>query len=668
MRSSLSRVATTIVVTLVVGACASGPSATPITTPSPSDRPATTPTTTALPPVPSPLPTASPPAVGLPITPIAAGGDYSCVLTSGGGVKCWGGHGNDTTTRGMLPVEVSGLTSGVTAISVGGTHTCALNRDGEVKCWGQNGSGQLGNGTTTPSSVPVTVVGLMRGVSAISAGGDHTCALTSGGGVKCWGANYQGQLGNGATADSSVPVDVSSLASGVSAISAGGSHTCALTSGGGVKCWGYNVGNVPVDISGLASGVIAIAAGYIHTCALTNAGGVKCWGSNYVGELGNGSTTDSSVPVDVSGLASGVTAIAASRHSCALMSGGGVKCWGSNYHGQLGNTTTPVGLVPVDVVGLATAASGIAAGEWHTCALTSDGGVKCWGDNYVGQLGIGTPCDSSVPVDVHFVAPSATKPTGTPITAIDHATGQTDIVLRFDIGPDVGVSDLGGEQFQPGPEFTLYGDGTVVFRNERAALPPAEGAIVRAHPFKIAQLSEDQIQSLLRFALGEGGLTEACDRYETRDIDGFASGVLIVRTGGLVKRVEGVSASPLYGLVEHLLNFDRETGIPTKTWKSDRYWGNLLEAAPFIEGGLLPHPRDAGIVPWPWPDIDPAEFVVPAGLGSWGDTRRIMSADEAAVLGLSDDGGVVQRVYLRGPDGKTIYSFSLWPMLPDETG
>jgi hypothetical protein len=570
----------------------------------------------------------------------------------------------------MIPVDVAGLASGVSAISVGNGHACALTSDGGVKCWGIiNWSGQLGNGTTTPSSVPVTVVGLIRGVSAISAGGGHTCALTSGGGVKCWGANYQGQLGDGTTTDRGVPVDVSGLASGVSAISAGSSHTCALTLGGGVKCWGFNAGNVPVDIAGLASGVTAIAAGFVHTCALTSGDGVKCWGSNYVGELGNGSTTDSGVPVDVAGLAGGVIAIAASRHSCALLSGGGVKCWGSNDHGQLGNTATPVSLVPVDVLGLGNTVGAIAAGEWHTCALMSGGGVKCWGDNYVGQLGIGTSCDSSVPVDIQFVAPSATiKPTVMPNTRIDHATGQTDVVLRFDIGPDVGVSDLGGEQLQPGSEFTLYGNGTVVFRNERAPLPPAEGPIVRAVPFKIAQLTEDQVQALLRYAIAEGGLANACERYETRDIDGFTSGVITVRTGSLVKRVDGVSGSPLYGLVDHLRNFDRDTGIPTESWKPDRYWGNLLEAGSWIKDGLLPDPRDAGIVPWPWPGIDPEEFVAPANPGWWAEMRRVMSADEAAVLGLSANGGVVQRVYLRGPDGKTIYSFSLWPMLPDETG
>jgi len=658
MRFSLSRVATTVVVGLLVVACASPASPPPATIPPP---------------------TSSPPAVSPAITAIAAGGDHTCALTSGGGVKCWGANqygqlGNGTTTQTAVPVavDVSGLASGVTAISAGGVHTCALTSGGGVKCWGAN-----------YGSVPVDVAGLASGVAAIAAGYEHTCAVTSGGGVKCWGANYQAQLGNGTTTDSLTPVDVSGFASGVSAIAAGSSHTCALTSGGGVKCWGYNgsgqtgdlstsLSSVPVDVPGLTRGVTAIAAGFAHTCALTSGGGVKCWGSNYVGELGIGTTTGSSVPVDVSGLARGVSAIAASRHTCALTSGGGVECWGDNYHGQLGNGTTTNSSVPVDVSGLASGDSAIAAGEWHTCALTSGGGVKCWGDNYFGQLGIGAPCDSSVPVDVpvdvDFATPSPTsEPTGTPIGRIAHATGPTDVVLRFDSDPDLGVSDLGGERFQPGPEFTLYGDGTVIFRNERAELPPAEGPIIRARPFKIGQLDEDEIQSLLRFAIGEGGLSDACERYETRDIDGFASGVFTVRTGSLVKRVAGVSDSPLYGLVEHLRNFDRETGIPTESWKPDRYWGNLLEAGSWIKDGLLPDPRDAGIVPWPWPDIDPEEFVAPANPGWWAEMRRVMSADEAAVLGLSDNGGVVQRIYLLGPDGKTIYSFSLWPMLPDET-
>ena len=664
MRISLSRVATTIVVGLLVAACASAASPVPVTPP----LPATT-----------PLPTSSSPPVSPAITAIAAGRDHTCALTSDGGVKCWGSNGsgqlgNGTTTDSSNPVDVSGLASGIAAIAAGAFHTCALESGGGVKCWGANES--------AASNVPVYVSGLASGISAIAAGDIHTCALTSGGGVKCWGANYSGQLGALSPTVSNVPVDVSGLTSGVSAIAAGEIHTCALTSGGGVKCWGNGtygqLGNgtntdssVPVDVSGLATGVSAIAAGGLHTCALTSGGGVTCWGSIWYDQLGNVSTTATNIPVDVSGLASGVTAIAAgSWHTCALTSVGRVKCWGNGTYGQLGNLSTTGRSVPVDVSGLASGVTAVDAGGSHTCATYSSGGVACWGDNWYGQLGNVMPCSSSsvpvdVPVHVDFATPSPTsEPTGTPIGGIEHATGPTDVVLRFDNGPDLGVSDLTGEFFQPGPEFTLYGDGTVIFRNERAQLPAAEGPIIRARPFRIAHLGEDQIQSLLRFALGEGGLGNACERYETRDSEGASvSGVFRVRAGGFDKRIAGIN-SPLGALADHLRNFDPGSSIPTQVWVPDRYWGSLLGASFFIEEGLLPDPSDTGAVPWPWPGIAPAEFV---GLADYSAGRRVMSAEEAAVLGLSDNGGLVQRIYLLGPNGTTIYSFSLWPMLPDET-
>ena len=342
------------------------------------------------------------------------------------GVKCWGLSGSGQlgdgrTYGGLVPVDVIGLGRGVAAISAGGDHTCALTESGAVKCWGANSSGQLGDGTRTNSSVAVDVSGLGSGVQAISAGTDHTCALTVSGAVKCWGSNGYGQLGDGTRTNSSVAVDVSGLGSGVQAISAGNRDTCAVTDSGAVKCWGWNRfgqlgdgtrtdSSVPVDVSGLGSGVAVIRTGGKHTCALTVSGAVKCWGRNRWGQLGDGATTDkvprgvdSSVPVDVRGLGSGVAAISAGTdHTCALTVSGGVKCWGRNLAGELGDgsETPSYSFVPVDVRGLGSGVVAISAGINHTCALTNSGGVKCWGNNSSGELGDGSATDRPAPVDV----------------------------------------------------------------------------------------------------------------------------------------------------------------------------------------------------------------------------------------------------------------------------
>lgn len=272
-------------------------------------------------------------------------------------------------------------------------------------------SESLGAQTLTP----------LRGIAQVSAGGAHTCALTAGGGVKCWGANSAGQLGDGTTTHRLLPVDVVGLSSGVAAVSASESYTCALTTAGAVKCWGLNyygqLGNgsgawgaterLPVDVVGLNSGVAAISAGSGHACALTTEGDVWCWGRNHDGQLGDGGTTQQPVPVAVTGLSDGVAAIragggGAGGHTCALTLGGGIQCWGSNQHGQLGDGSTVPRLQPVAVIDLPGTMASVELADYHSCGLTTGGAVYCWGSNgwaRLGHQGFGEP-HSPIPLSV----------------------------------------------------------------------------------------------------------------------------------------------------------------------------------------------------------------------------------------------------------------------------
>ena len=187
--------------------------------------------------------------------------------------------------------------------------------------------------------------------------------MTNAGGAKCWGANGVGQLGNGDTVDHSQPTDVNGLSSGVIQIATGSSHACALMTGGGLKCWGHNsygqLGNglmvnssLPVDAVNAPAGIVGLHVGGHYTCVVTTDGSVKCWGYNADGQLGNGTMVNSATPVDVVGLSAALVQFAAgSRHSCALLTGNNVQCWGWNDDGALGNGSNQPSLSPVDVVG-----------------------------------------------------------------------------------------------------------------------------------------------------------------------------------------------------------------------------------------------------------------------------------------------------------------------------
>jgi alpha-tubulin suppressor-like RCC1 family protein len=359
-------------------------------------------------------------------TAIAAGGGDTCALTTAGAVKCWGSNeynqlGDNSSTDRDTPVDVTGLSSGVTAIANGVAHTCALTTAGGAKCWGRNSYGQLGDGTATQRNTPVDVVGLSSGVTAIAGGGYHSCAVTTGGGVKCWGDDSNGQLGDNSTTTRFTAVDVVGLSSGVAAIATGDNHSCAVTTAGGVKCWGSNqygqLGDgsttdslTPVDVAGLSSNIAAITTGSDYSCALTSTGGVKCWGDNSSGQLGDNTTTERHTPVDASGLSSGVAAIAAAGyHTCALVTTGGVQCWGDDGYGELGNSTNSNSSIATNVTDLSSGVTAIGSAYYHSCALTTAGRVKCWGGNFAGQLGSGNITPSRVPIAVIGFGAAAIK-------------------------------------------------------------------------------------------------------------------------------------------------------------------------------------------------------------------------------------------------------------------
>jgi len=324
----------------------------------------------------------------------------------------------------------------VTGIAAGFAHSLAVTSTGAVFACGKNDDGELGDGSTSDSHLPVKV-DLPAGtkVTAVAAGGGHNLALTATGAVLAWGLNNEGQLGNGGTGSSDVPVTVGlSAGTRVTAVAVGSLHSLALTSSGAVFAWGYNTdgelgdgatvsSDVPVKVK-LPAGttVTAIAAGGYDSLALTSAGAVFAWGYNTDGELGDGGTATSDVPVKVK-LPAGtkVTALAAGGsltgvgvtdagpgHSLALTSAGAVFAWGYNTDGELGDGGTANSDVPVKVkLPAGVKVSAVAAGELQSLAVTSTGGVLAWGGNNFGQLGDGSYKASETPVKVNLLGDAA---------------------------------------------------------------------------------------------------------------------------------------------------------------------------------------------------------------------------------------------------------------------
>jgi len=465
-------------------------------------------------------------------TAVSAGAGFTCAVTAGGGVECWGQNtvgqlGDGTTTSRSTPAAVIGLPGPVQAVAAGQSYACALTTSGGVVCWGRNAFGELGDGTTTNRLTPVGVSGLSSGVLAVAVRNFHSCAVTNTGAAMCWGRNDSGQLGNGTTTERHTPTPVTGLSSGVVAIAAGSSHTCALTTGGAALCWGNNgtgqLGDgtttnrlTPIPVSGLSGGVEKLATGGGHTCAVMTGGAVLCWGYNVSGQLGDGTTTDRLTPTPVSGLSAGVGTVAVGdSFSCAVMTGGAALCWGDNYFGQLGDGTTSDRPTPIPVGGLPGGVSSITAGQMHTCAVTTGGDVTCWGGNWTGQLGDGT---------------TAIRPTATPVTSL--ASG----VASIAVGRTVCATTSGGAAMCWGANrYGQLGDGTTTIRlvpTPVSGLGSGVEAIATGSQHVCAVTTGGAALCWGWNAYGQLGDGTTTDRWTPTPVSGLESGVLAIAAGG----------------------------------------------------------------------------------------------------------------------------------------
>ncbi len=401
---------------------------------------------------------------------VSAGGSHTCAVFPSGAVKCWGDNefgqlglgdqvdrGDDAAEMGdALPVVDLGNGRAATAITAGYRHTCAVLDNGEVKCWGAGANGRLGLGDSANrgelpgemgGALPAVDLGAGRTATAISAGGSHTCALLDNGSVKCWGANSYGQLGLGDTQDRGD--DAAEMGDALPAVSLGTGRTA-----------------------------VAITASNGHTCARLDNGSVKCWGSGVNGRLGTGATDsrgdqpgemgDALAALD---LGTGRTSLAISaggQHTCALLDNGSVKCWGSGLSGRLGTGATDSrgdqpgemgDSLPAVPLGDSRTATSVSAGYGHTCVRLDDATVKCWGLNGGGQLGQGsTAARGDGPNELGNALPPVSLGTGRSATAI--TTGDQHTCARLDDGTlkcwgdnvsgQLGLGDQADRGDQPG--------------------------------------------------------------------------------------------------------------------------------------------------------------------------------------------------------------------------
>ncbi len=387
----------------------------------------------------------------------------TCVIVKGE-VFCWGGNfwgqvgngtnGNNWNKAVKVQLATGAPLTNVTAITSGSDFACAVNKSGVVYCWGNNSSYALGDGTNVNSSVAVMVklqdgITPLTNITALTAGAGHTCALNKSGAVFCWGSNSDGRLGMNddtythLSYPTQVKLNTGEFLSNVSMITAGYSHTCALTKTSLVYCWGdnslYELGDGTFDDRFGATNVIdnatslpltgiqSISAYFFHTCALRKTGSVVCWGNNDDGQLATGDTVDRSKAVPALTAAgvmlSNITKVSAgSDHTCAITKAKSIICWGANSVGQLGDGTGNIadlvyatGVVVLQGGAPLTNIQHLESSADRTCAVDKSGALYCWGENGFGQLSDGTFVDKNVATPSLFLQ-------STPLSGINDGT------------------------------------------------------------------------------------------------------------------------------------------------------------------------------------------------------------------------------------------------------
>ena len=413
----------------------------------------------------------------------------------GGGTA--GQLGNGTSgvgTQSLTPVQVKTSAPAI-AITAGQNHACALLLDSTagaiVQCWGNNAQGQLGDGTFRLQPTPVTVGGLSNVVD-IAAGERHTCALLALGNVQCWGYNGEGQIGNGASGGdvgAPAPVVVNArfdpMEFNAVAVSAGGNHSCAILVDGSLRCWGDDtfgqLGDTKMNnvrpiadtpVFGL-NDALEIVTGNKHTCAVETVNFTgRCWGDNSAGQLGNGLTNPASVPNTVAGVP-GSTGIGArgiragNRWTCARRGNGTLACWG-------GTGSTPAGPNPVAIAGLSDALS-LGLSSSNTCAVESSGDINCFDDATRQPIPLGTSFKTAISFGVAHSCELFSY--GTPVCAGSNSRGQT----GFNGTPSIGVlNQLGGAVMVAAGAFhtcALIVDGTVYCWGDNTAGQLGNGTV-----------------------------------------------------------------------------------------------------------------------------------------------------------------------------------------------